>query len=90
MTVLKAHFDGKVLIPDEPVDLPVNCALEVQVKAVEPKESSQTPAQEGSVVSDKPLLRLAQLLEELPDNPNWPADGAAQHDQYLYGSPKRP
>ena len=90
MTVLKAHFDGKVLVPDEPVDLPVNCALEVQVKMVEPKESFQTPAQEGSVVSDKPLLRLAQLLEELPDNPNWPADGAAQHDHYLYGSPKRP
>ena len=27
MTVVKAHFDGKVLVPDEPVDLPLNCAL---------------------------------------------------------------
>ncbi|MBI2946540.1 MAG: hypothetical protein HYY23_02775 [Verrucomicrobia bacterium] len=89
MTVLKAHYDGKVLVPDEPVDLPVNCALEVQVKTLEAKDSSQGPAPQGSAVSDKPLLRLAQLLEELPDNPNWPADGAAQHDHYLYGTAKR-
>ncbi|MSU20521.1 MAG: hypothetical protein EXS30_03920 [Pedosphaera sp.] len=78
MTVLKAHFDGKVLIPDEPVNLPINCALEVQVKLLE-----------SAGVADKPLVRLAKLLSELPDNPNTPTDGAAQHDHYLYGLPKR-
>jgi len=78
MTVLKAHFDGKVLVPDEPVNLPVNCALEVHVQ----------PVQEA--VAEKPLLKLLSELEELPDNPDWPADGAAQHDHYLYGLPKRP
>ena len=78
MTVLKAHFDGKVLVPDEPVNLPVNCALEVHVQPV------------LETVGEKPLLKLLSVLEELPDNPDWPADGAAQHDHYLYGLPKRP
>ena len=32
MTILKAHFDGRVLVPDEPVDLPADTALELEVK----------------------------------------------------------
>jgi len=78
MTKLKAHFDGKVLVPDEPVDLPVNCELEVQI---------QVAAQNGS--GEKPLEKLAKALSQLEPNPDWPADGAAQHDHYLYGTPKR-
>jgi hypothetical protein len=76
---LRVHFDGKVLIPDEPVDLPVNCALEVEVKPAQPEAAEE-----------KPLLKLAQRLQDLPGNPDWPSDGAAQHDHYLYGLPKRP
>ena len=82
MTTLTAHFDGKVLIPDEPVSLPVNCALEVHVQ----------PARKNVAFSeeDRPLMKLLRSLKELPDNPDWPTDGAAQHDHYLYGVPKRP
>jgi hypothetical protein len=79
MTKLKAHFDGKVLVPDEPVDLPIDCVLEVQVRTL-PDSSPE----------DRPLMNLVKLLEALPDNPNAPTDGAAQHDHYLYGLPKRP
>jgi len=82
MTVVKAHFDGRVLIPDEPVKLPVDCALELHIRAVE----QGAPAS----ANGKPLLKLLQALEELPANPDWPADGAVQHDYYLYGLPKRP
>jgi len=82
MTVLKAHFDGKVLIPDEPVNLPVNCALEVSVQRAPVKKNVSPDA--------KPLMKLVKALEELPPNPDWPSDGAAQHDHYLYGLPKRP
>ncbi|MDB5302744.1 MAG: hypothetical protein JWM97_293 [Phycisphaerales bacterium] len=31
MTTLRAHFDGKVLIPDDPVDLPKDRPLEIYV-----------------------------------------------------------
>ncbi len=82
MTTLTAHFDGKVLIPDEPVNLPVDCALEVHVQPL--------PQHASSSVEERPLMKLARLLEAMPDNPDAPTDGAAQHDHYLYGHPKRP
>ena len=34
MTTLRAHFDGKVFIPDEPVDLPKGTALELDIREV--------------------------------------------------------
>ncbi|MEK7676818.1 MAG: hypothetical protein AAB676_13380 [Verrucomicrobiota bacterium] len=82
MTTLTAHFDGKVLIPDEPVNLPVDCALEVRVQPLKKRVELSG--------EDRPLMKLVKLLEELPDNPDAPTDGAAQHDHYLYGLPKRP
>jgi hypothetical protein len=78
MTVLKAHFDGKVLIPDEPVNLPTNCVLEVRVEPVR-----KTSANEHS------LQRLLEVAKRFPVT-DGAADGAAQHDHYLYGTPKRP
>ncbi len=78
MTVLKAHFDGKVLVPDEPVDLPMNCALEVRVMPVTQNE------EEGNS-----LRRLLEAAKSFPV-PQGPVDGAEQHDHYLYGLPKRP
>jgi hypothetical protein len=75
MTILRAHFDGKVLVPNEPVDLPIGQELELQVTAV--------PAAAPSV-----LQRLAKLAGEIPSDPAIPRDGAAQHDHYLYGLPK--
>jgi hypothetical protein len=29
---IKAHFDGKTIVPDEPVDLPVNSPLQISVE----------------------------------------------------------
>ena len=29
---IRAHFDGKVIVPEAPLDLPVNAALEVDVR----------------------------------------------------------
>ena len=56
----------------------MNCALEVQVKPVEPPPAA-----------DKPLMKLVELARKFPVT-DGPADGAAQHDHYLYGLPKRP
>ena len=86
MTILKAHFDGKVLVPDEPVDLPLNCALEVHVQPVSSPKSGASPDSDA----ERPLARLVEILKQYPADPDWPEDGAAQHDHYLYGTPKRP
>lgn len=77
MAFVKARFDGQVFVPETPVDLPVGCVLEIPLPPAEPTEEP-----------DRPLLKLARQLEQFPANPDWPADGAAQHDHYLYGTPK--
>ena len=73
MTV-NAHFDGGVIIPDEPLDLPPNQALIVQIEAVEAQETADASA-------------LAWLAANAVENDALPADLADQHDHYLYGCP---
>jgi hypothetical protein len=79
MTSVRVHFDGKVFVPEQPVDLPVGFVAEISlvVEPVEPREKTA-------------LERLVEHLSQFPENPDWPADGAAQHDHYLYGTPKKP
>ena len=50
---IRAHFDGKVIVPDEPVNLPVNAALEVDVR---PRGALIT-ADEATVASRLVALR---------------------------------
>ena len=35
MVTLNAHFDGKVIVPDEPLDLRPNQKLRISVEAIE-------------------------------------------------------
>jgi hypothetical protein len=73
MANVKGHIDGEFQVPEEPVNLPAKCAVEVEIRPV----------------GEKPLLALARQLEQLPDNADWPRDGSIQHDHYLYGTPKQ-
>ena len=41
MTTLTAHFDGRVLVPDEPVKLPVNQPLRISVVPMSESEHSE-------------------------------------------------
>ena len=75
---VRAHFDGHVFVPDEPVDVPTGTALQLHIRTVdEPEESA----------AGRTLADLADWLERLPpiDRGALPADGAAQIDHYLYG-----
>ena len=81
MTKVKARFDGRVFVPETPVDLPVGYELEIPL--------SSPPSQNGG--AGKPaLVELLEILTSYAPNPHWPADGAAQNEHYLYGTPKRP
>ncbi len=78
MTTLIAHFDGRVLVPEKPVALPMDCLLEVRVAPLKPAKAGEHP-----------LAKLAMLAGQFPANPDSPGDAAAQHDHYLYGTPKK-
>ena len=75
MTTIRAHFDGRVLVPDQPVNLPKDTPLEVDVRTVS---------------QDATLADLATIATEFPPNPDAPRDRAGQHKHYLYGTPKQP
>jgi hypothetical protein len=71
-TVFTAHFDGQVLVPDEPVVLPIGAKLEVRVESSQPQRG-----------------QFSDLADFAADLPASPGDLAAQHDHYLYGTPKK-
>jgi hypothetical protein len=75
--LIPAHFDGKVIVPDCPVDLPRNQALILQVEPV------------GATVDGVNGSSLQWLAEHAMDSPDLPADLSHQHDHYLYGAPKK-
>jgi len=35
--VARVHFDGKIIVPEEPVDLPINQSIEAEFRIPEPK-----------------------------------------------------
>lgn len=79
MTTLTAHFDGKVLVPDSPVELPVNRPLKVSVSTVEANGEEDDDVDEGA------WLRAASKnpsFDFLRDEPNLyhPTDGKPFHD----------
>jgi len=92
MTTLKARFDGRVLVPEQPVDLPQNCVLEIHVEeATSDIATPAAPLTNGAAPVEKSLLaQLVEISRTFPDDPDTPTDLAAQHDHYLHGMPKRP
>jgi hypothetical protein len=77
MTIaFKAHFDGKVIVPEEAVDLPSDRQLLLRV---------DTPGMKEQVTGESALQWLANhaVDDELP------TDLSVEHDHYLYGTPKR-
>lgn len=71
-TTFSGHYDGRVIIPDQPVALPIGQKLQLRV---------ETPGNEAGQFAD-----LAKFAADLPDSPG---DLSAQHDHYLYGTPKK-
>jgi hypothetical protein len=76
MTV-SAHFDGKVIVPDEPLDLPANQALILQIQ---PVGGEAAPAEESV---------LSWLAANAAESDALPTDLADRHDHYLYGCPSK-
>jgi hypothetical protein len=79
MIAFNAHFDGRVIVPEHAVDLPLGQSFVVHIHT------------SGEVTSDKesPSISALQWLAENAVDDDLPSDLSAQHDHYLYGTPKR-
>jgi hypothetical protein len=49
-TTLRAHFDGKVIVPDEPVELPVGQPLRIEVYTASADYSALSPEERGAAL----------------------------------------
>lgn len=72
MVQFSDHFDGRVITPDEPVEIPVNTPLRVSIEPV--------PVQNAGSVDWTRLLDLANQCAI-----EGPADLAERHDHYAHG-----
>ena len=63
-TRLRAHFDGKVIVPDEPVNLPTGQQLIVDLRAV-------TELLHPKGISGRQMLELVKRI-------NWPLEDLAE------------
>jgi hypothetical protein len=78
LIAFNAHFDGKVIVPEQPVDLPLDRPFVVHVETPAGADSER-----GSGPSGLQWLAENAVQDELP------SDLSAQHDHYLYGTAKR-
>jgi hypothetical protein len=79
MIAFNARFDGEVIVPERAVDLPRDRSFVVHV------ETSVGADRAGE---DAPSHALQWLAENAVDD-ELPSDLSAQHDHYLYGTPKQ-
>lgn len=75
MIAIHARFDGKVLVPDQPLDLPANQRVVVRIEPVKEETGQDYSA--------------LQWIAENSVDAELPEDLAHQHDHYLYGKPKK-
>jgi|GraSoiStandDraft_55_1057291.scaffolds.fasta_scaffold1277691_1 hypothetical protein len=62
---IRAHFDGKVIVPDEPVELPVDQPLNVEVHLAVAEYSNLSPEERRAAV-DRLAARAISGLD-IPD-----------------------
>jgi hypothetical protein len=79
MIAFNARFDGEVIVPEHAVDLPRDRSFLVRI---------ETPVSVDPAGEAAPLHALQWLAENAVDD-ELPSDLSAQHEHYLYGTPKQ-
>src|SRR5262245_39201439 len=72
---IRAHFDGKVLVPEEPLDLPIGQSLELELKqSPEVDHSAVPPGELPSSASQRPpneaILAALRRIDEIQQGMN--------------------
>jgi predicted DNA-binding antitoxin AbrB/MazE fold protein len=90
MTItVDAIYENGVLKPAQPLPLQEHAQVSVTVEqAAEQSTSASQPVAADMTAAERIAARAAALPVDVVSD--WPTDGAAQHDHYLYGTPKRP
>lgn len=76
---VRAVFDGKVFCPEEPVELEINGHYVLNIEPVKKEDLIENDKAESDAAFDLASLAVKTGIPDL----------AAEHDHYLYGTPKR-
>ena len=72
--IIKAHFDGKTIVPDSQVDIPANQPLEVEVRLL-PKKTSHTTmtktANKKLDITSLPFFGMWSDREDMENSTEW-------------------
>jgi|GEM_PF-476716 len=73
--IIRAHFDGKTIVPDSALDLPADQALEVEVRLISPtKEQAvapRTPSDGKPDITALPFFGMWADREDMADSGQW-------------------
>lgn len=62
---IKAHYDGKVFVPDEPVDLPKDQEVEIEIL---PRPAEQPKYMTAGELAKSPIVGMWADREEIEDS----------------------
>ncbi len=82
---IHGHFDGKVIVPDEPVNLPVNQPLIIDIQQRQ-SEAETLPTKNPADFTDREREEAFQkLIEAMADNPVVPLESLRRVNLYEDG-----
>lgn len=72
MTIsIRAHYDGRVIVPDEPVDLPVDLPINVDVTTISYASTSTPKESTNSWQAEREFIREHMSSPYAPGTRNW-------------------
>ena len=72
--IIKAHFDGKTIVPDSHLDLPVDQPVEVEVRLITPAEHTDLPKspRAGKLdITTLPFFGMWKDRDDMSDSVRW-------------------
>ena len=73
--IIRAHFDGKTIVPDAEVDLPAGQPLEIEVRvmpaAAAPSEPPESAAAGGMDITSLPFFGMWADRKDMRDGAKW-------------------
>ena len=72
--VIRAHFDGKTIVPDEPIDLPVDTPITAELTIAEPE------ARAADIARRRAALR--RFAARVANDPEIPLEALRRENMY--------
>ncbi|MDO8585578.1 MAG: hypothetical protein Q7T82_00910 [Armatimonadota bacterium] len=85
--IIRAHFDGKTIVPDALVDLPPDQPMEVEVRLLPSAGDAAKPSKaEGFDITSMPFFGMWAAREDMADSVKWVREERDKWNSRLSGA----